>query len=282
MVGRVATGVAIGGAAIGAGIWAADANAERTKRITLERGDTNVWDDLGIPGAFPDVTGLFAAAAAGGAALLVGTGRISGARAMLAVPAAAALGAVTGFMVGRRVGEYQATHSSGWDAAVKRHDDQRAEKRQVQAEAREESSKDLLIKQFHETWGADDDEVAITFQDAAQVVMGGYDHNGDDVINLSSGQAMAADERVADDHGGWRGGAWGPVTDPDSQVETMLPYFSGADSAGNGDSRASVDEVALKLREAFDENGNDRLDFDEGAYGRPTGREIDDYKDFAG
>jgi hypothetical protein len=229
----------------------------------------------------PDVAGLVAGAAALGAATLVAKGSITGRSALVAAPAAAALGVVSGFMAGRRIGDYQAKHSEGWDAAVARFEANRTAEREASAEQREERLTTDRMKEFQANWGADDDEAAMSFEDAAGVVMMAYDHNGDDTIDLRPDQAMASDERVADDHGGWRGGAWGPVTDPDSQVETMMPWFSGADSAGNGDSLASTEEVALKLREVFDKNGNDLLDFDESS-GRPQGREIDDYKDFAG
>jgi hypothetical protein len=277
-IGRVAAGVAIGGAAIGAGIWAADQNAERTKRITLERGRTNYWDATGIPGGIPDVTGIAAGAAALGAAALVARGSLTGRNAILALPAAAALGAVTGFMVGRRVGEYQATHSDQWDAAVARLEDRREAKRDAYEAQDEAERQATALKEFHAEWGADDDATDLSFEDAAKHVMSGYDHNDDDSIDLRAGQPMASDERVADDHGGWRGGAWGPVSDPGSQVETLLPWFSGADA--DKDQLASLTEVGAHLRERMDANGNDRLDVGEGEV--PQGREIDDYEDFAG
>ncbi len=96
-VGRVAAGVAVGAAALGAGAWAAHRAAA---------ADTPLLDGaarhFGAPQPLFDGLGIAGLAGAATLATFVGRGELGGRAALVAIPAALALGAVGGAFLGRR------------------------------------------------------------------------------------------------------------------------------------------------------------------------------------
>ncbi len=117
--------------------------------------------------------------------------------------------------------------------------------------------------------------VDISFEDAAKVVLDPYDHDSSDSIDIHPEQSIETDERAAEHHADWRGGASGPAAGDGSKVQTHLTWLRGADA--DGDQLVTRSEVAAQLQVEHDLDSDGRLGIGEGV--PPAAELLGDYQD---
>lgn len=284
-------GLAVGGAAVATGIAAGIAGHDHWYGKVAARGDGPALDDWGLPGGFPDATGLLSAIGAGGiTALLARDALRGGPRATFGgvaggVAAGAALGAAAGWFIGRRIGvvraegseEFRRNETARLAERTTARDQERAQReRELEAAARAETE-----AAFRVTWGSGAASGAsgtqVAAADAPDPFFARYDHDGDDSIDLRDGQPMVADERVMRERYAGLGGG-GPVDDDDDRVRTHFTYLRGLDA--NDDGSLARTEAARMLAERYDTDHDGTLTADE-LPAFPQGETFGDYNDFA-